>query len=766
MGQDIYHLASPFKLQSGQTLFFPGDYFLDPACIEEAAWPEGLVAGSIDGLGAIALEGEIEHPVDVLSFVCNDQTYHIPVFKNRRFKHTIRVQAQLLKAKEVFVFGSFNAWDRGATPMELLNGFWEATLEVNPVNYEYLLLVDGKEMRDPENPQVVDNGSGGFNSYLKLKMPNRLKPLKAVSHTNKKIELEALPDEQKVMVFWQNRLVESVEKTSQGIIITIPKEAITMERSFIRIYTFDDVQRGRELLIPLHQGLVLRNSDLLGPQDWEAGVMYSVMTDRFFNGNPDNDAPLMDSTVHEKANFYGGDVAGIQQKIDEDFFDNLGINIIWLSPVTENPQGAWGLWDKGGVTTRFSGYHGYWPVSNIRPDKRFGNEQELRQMLNAAHSKQINVILDYVANHVHQEHPVYQQHPDWATDLYLPDGTLNTERWDDHRLTTWFDTFMPTLDLRRREVVNPMTDSALIWLSDYEFDGFRHDATKHIDELFWRTLTGKIKKTLVAQNSRRIYQIGETYGSPELIDGYISSGMLDAQFDFNLYDALVATLLNDTLGFNRVAEVLENSLEVYGAHHLMGNISGNHDRPRFISLAGGQVKPDEDAKLAGWTREIRKPDSDKAYRKLALLHAINFSIPGIPTIYYGDEYGVPGANDPDNRRWMQFDGYDVNEQNLLTMVKTLVRLRRQEPAWIYGTTEVVLEQDGQKITIKRRYFDEEIYTVLYLNPKAKKEKLTLTTTQLLGYWFSDGKRISKNKKTQIHFKSSPGDILIYKIKPN
>jgi len=73
----------------------------------------------------------------------------------------------------------------------------------------------------------------------------------------------------------------------------------------------------------------------------------------------------------------------------------------------------------------------------------------------------MNVLLDYVAHHVHKEHPIYKLHPDWVTPLYLPDGTLNTERWDDHRLTTWFDTFMPTLDLGRPEIANYMVDSAL-----------------------------------------------------------------------------------------------------------------------------------------------------------------------------------------------------------------------------------------------------------------------------------------------------------------
>jgi cyclomaltodextrinase len=765
LAQNIYHLATPLKLQPDLTLFEPGDYFVDPACIEEISWPEGLQAGNVDGSGALALEGNILKPVDVMTFVCDGQTYHIPVFQNRRFKHLIRVPASQVNAREVFVFGSFNAWERMATPMFLQDGFWEATVEVDPVDYEYLLLVDGQEMPDPSNPKRVDNGSGGSNSLLALKQRHTLKAPQTKRHTDRKITLEALPNQQWILVFWQNTLVADIDRNNKEISISIPSAARNIERSFLRIFTGDEQTRGRDLLIPLHQGRVLDQSGLLTREDWEAGVMYSLMTDRFFNGNPDNDAPLQDTMVHEKANFFGGDLAGISQKIDEDYFTNLGINIIWLSPVTENPEGAWGLWDKGGVTTKFSGYHGYWPVSNIRPDKRFGTSDELRTLLAKAHSRDINVILDYVANHVHQEHPVYKNHPDWATELYLPDGTLNTERWDDHRLTTWFDTFMPTLDLTRKEVVNPMTDSALVWIQAYGFDGFRHDATKHVDELYWRTLTRKLRQVLAEQGNRRIYQIGETYGSPDLIGSYVSSGMLDAQFDFNLYDALVAALLQDSLGFGRLADVLENSLETYGAHHLMGNISGNHDRPRFISLAGGQVKPNEDTKLAGWTRTIESPEKREAYNKLKMLHAFNFTIPGVPTIYYGDEYGDPGANDPDNRRWMRFDLTDSREADVLNFVKTLINLRTTEPAWIYGTTEWLLEQNGQKLTITRRYFEESIVAIFYLpTRKPKNEVLQFTGNQLLAYSLLEGKRLSKNNKTKVSFRPNPGDVIIYKIK--
>ncbi|MFM7486053.1 MAG: alpha-amylase family glycosyl hydrolase, partial [Cytophagales bacterium] len=354
-----------------------------------------------------------------------------------------------------------------------------------------------------------------------------------------------------------------------------------------------------------------------------------------------------------------------------------GINTLWLSPISHNPKGAFGKYPDPATT--FSGYHGYWPVSLQTIDPRFGTQAEFQELLLEAHNKNINVILDYVAHHVHQEHPLVKLKPEWFTPLYLPDGKLNTERWDDQRLTTWFDTFMPTLDLRKPEVVNPMTDTALYWLKNFELDGFRHDASKHIDLLFWRTLTKKIK----SQVNRPIYQIGETYGSRELVGSYVSTGMLDGQFDFNVYDDAVNTFARDEVSFQRLVSSVRESISWFGDHHLMGNITGNQDRARFISYADGSIRFDEDAKRAGWKRKIEINDT-VGYHKLQSLTALMMTIPGVPVIYYGDEIGDPGGNDPDNRRMMRFEKLNPREVATKQITGKLVQLQRNSLPLIYG----------------------------------------------------------------------------------
>ena len=165
---------------------------------------------------------------------------------------------------------------------------------------------------------------------------------------------------------------------------------------------------------------------------------------------------------------------------------------------------------------------------------------------------------------------------------------------------------IPLLDLTIPEAAEAMTDSALHMLIEYNLDGFRHDATKHIPTSYWQTLTQKIKNSLPKKS---IYQIGETFGSRELIGSYISNDKLDGQFDFNLYFDSRLVFADDSTGFPKLYNSLMESFEYYSNHSLMGNISGNHDIPRFISYAGKALSFLEDEKEAGWVRNVEIADT-------------------------------------------------------------------------------------------------------------------------------------------------------------
>ena len=710
----VVGLCSPIALQHNETTVHLTDYFLQPHKIDSIHVPAGLTwQYNPEDSTQITLTGNTQRAYTILTAFSADAHFDILVKQSTRKPYHFAFIPGADSYNNVAIRGSFNAWNKNANTLTLEDGVYKTELLLQPGNYEYLLVLDDVDALDPNNPEKVSNGQGGYNSVLRFEdlspEPDHVRTI-SVSDTGFALYLPNFGLNKDLYVFWQNEIIYPVAQNSDTIFYAIPVEAANLDRSFIRAYTGNASKTGNDLLIPLNGRTAITDASLLTRNDWEAASLYFLMIDRFKNGNTANDYTVKDSLIHPKANYFGGDIAGVTQAIQSGYFDSLGVNTVWISPVNQNPWDAWGLWDKGGLTTKFSGYHGYWPISNVLPDQRFATKTELTQFLDEAHARNKNVLLDYVANHVHASHPIYQGHKDWATDLYLPDGTLNTERWDDQRLTTWFDTFMPTLDLRRPEIVAPMTDSAMVWVTNYDFDGFRHDATKHIDELYWRVLTQKVKENVVIPQKKRVYQIGETYGSAELIASYIGSGMLDAQFDFNVYDALVGTLVDENASFNRVADVLNNSLRWYGHHHLMGNISGNQDRGRFISYASGDVSLSEDGKLAGWTREIGKPKAE-AYHRLALLHAFNFAIPGIPVIYYGDEYGMPGANDPDNRRMMQFDDLDADEKALKETVENLIALRNANMALLYGSTEISVINDDVMI-IHRQYFDAHVWFFL------------------------------------------------------
>lgn len=519
------------------------------------------------------------------------------------------------------------------------------------------------------------------------------------------------------VVLVQNRLLKDAVKDNEDGTYTINlKQAKKVKglngRTYLRVYAADSVALYNDILVPLQDGKPVTEASQLTRHDVNNQILYSLMIDRFENGNPTNDEKLNQPDVLDRVDYQGGDLAGITKKINEGWFDQLGVNTLWISPITQNPHSAWGQYTN--PDTKFSGYHGYWPIFNTKIDNRFGTDAELKEMLASAHAHNINVVLDYVANHMHIQSPTLQEHPDWVTDSLLPDGRRNFELWDEARLTTWFDKHIPSLDLERPEVCDAMTDTALYWVSNYDFDGYRHDACKHIPLDYWRMFTHKMKSRFP---ERPLWMIGETYGDPELIGSYVKTGMLNAQFDFNIYHTAVDVLGKEGVSMRRMARVVEQSLAAYGDHHTMGNISGNHDKCRFISLAGGAVSWDENDKDAGWHRSIgvtADGDKDKeeiAYRKALLLEVINFGIPGVPCVYQGDEYGQPGANDPDNRRMMRFEGLNEREQAFRKDMEVLIAMRRTKMPLIYGDYNLLLVDDVHYV-FSRTYMGETITFVI------------------------------------------------------
>jgi glycosidase len=720
---DLFGLASPVSLNHGETSINLEDYFTDAGQVDSVSLSYPLkVKLSHDHMSVVIHAPDSGcPPLLTMTARVHGVSYDILLRKSVKEDVVIAFDPGDRVYKEVAVAGQMNGWTPSVSPLKLKDGKWSASLLLNPGKYQYRLVTDGTWIPDPDNPDSVDNNMGSYNSVLTVgetvadSLPmlftDRVKGGTILAGFTGRVD--------EFIVFWQNHRLDGRNYTVGGssLRIHVPREARQAGRSYLRIWAYNRYGVSNDLLIPLEKGKALHSAAQLNRGDWEAAIIYFLMVDRFNNGSTGNDLKVDDPGILPRVNYFGGDLCGVTQKLKEGFFDELGINCIWLSPVVRNPLGAYGHWPN--PETKFSGYHGYWPVSSSRVDFRYGTGEELSELIETAHGRGMNVILDYVAHHVHREHPAYAAHPDWFTSLYLPDGTKNTEKWDEYRLTTWFDDFLPTLDLQQPGVTAVMSDSALYWLTQYPLDGFRHDATKHIPEIFWRELTRKIKKEVAIPDRHRIYQIGETYGSRELIGSYIGSGMLDAQFDFNVYDDALAVFCRQKEPFTRLYGSLSESFSYYGCHNLMGYMTGNQDKPRFISLAGGALSFDENSKQAGWDREIGAGDPS-AYDRLSQMMAFIMTISGIPTIYYGDEFGMPGANDPDNRRMMKFAGLDEREENLRSTTRKLTRLRRDNLALTFGDFQL-LWVDSTAFAYARCYFDRLV--VVAFNKDAKPREI-------------------------------------------
>lgn len=728
----IVGLATPIVLQpNALTEVSLDEYFIDSTAVmlikADDAFKAKLspdktkvILGAKDSYAKLPL-------LSVLHITTKDKKeYGILVKKSLKIPYTFSFDAKGKAYTTVQVAGQINDWNPKGTNMVQKEGIWQVTVPLEPGNYQYQLVADGKWMLDPAKTDSVDNNIGGFNSLARVGGANRSKLpqiyLKAPLNSNKTIGIEVQNGVDRLIAIWENQDLQNSNVKMRDIssILTLPVEAFAMPRSTLRVYAYNKEGMGNDLYIPLAYGVPISKPQQLTRQDHHTQIMYFMMVDRFLDGNKSNTQQVKDERVLPQANYYGGDLAGVTQKIDDDYFNKLGVNTLWVSPLVQNPEGAYQEYPE--PKRYYSGYHGYWPVVLTKVDHRFGTDTELKTLVQKAHGKDMNVLLDFVSNHVHEESMIWKQHPDWFSPLLLPDGRKNIRLWDEERLTTWFDTFLPSIDHNQPKVSNMLIDTTLYWLNTYDLDGFRHDAVKHIHNIFWQMLTKRLKTEVIIPQNKSVYQIGETFGSRELIGSYVSSGQLDAQFDFNLYFDARSVFAIDAEPFSKLDNSIAETFNYYGCHSLMGNITGNHDMARFISLASGDLKFSEDPKVAGWSRDI-EVTNPIGYKKLGLLHCFITTIPGIPVIYYGDEIGIPGADDPDNRRMMRFDNLKPEEVLLKQNLSKLTHLRRNNMALLYGDFVPLLVAD-KTYCYARNYLDKT--TVVAYNKSGETQKISVT----------------------------------------
>ena len=674
--------------------------------------------------------------LDLLEFTFENQKYDIPFKLEPRKKYLFTYKPKG-KHKQVNLFGQFNSWDRNSLPMsdEDGNGIYKISVPLDPGRYEYKFYVDGAELIDPRNPVKVPNGLGDYNSVIIIE-PSKEDDLylhclnylaedqvKKFNYFFEGSEPSKI-NETNIVALLDNQLVNInlIKVDGNNISLLFPDDLIEGER-LLRVAVriggkFTNIQSTRII-----DGNPVDNNS---PKSWQDAVIYSLMVDRFNDGDSTNDKPIVHDSLFKQANYNGGDLQGIINKINDGYFDSLGVNTFWISPIVDNTNKAYREYPS--PHRYYTGYHGYWPVSLDGVEEHFGDMNLAKKLINKAHNHGIKILLDYVAHHVHEENPLWKNHRDWFGKLDLPDGRKNLRLWDEYRLTTWFEPYIPSFDyVHSKEALETMTDNAVWWLEETRADGFRHDAVKHVPNEFWRLLTKKIKERIEIPEETKVYQIGETFGGFDLISSYVNNGQLDAQFNFNLYDIAIPVFLHKDNSFKLLDLQMQKTFQVYGVNHLMGNLADSHDKIRYMAMADSDLEiNDGRASDFAWNNPP-KVDHPSSYEKLKLYLAYILTIPGVPVIYYGDEIGMTGASDPDNRRMMRFDTQlNQNEKQTFQDVSRLIHVRDNHPALRHGDF-YTLEADNNIYAYIRSDMNERILIILNKDEKQHEVILNLPT---------------------------------------
>jgi len=627
--------------------------------------------------------------------------------------------------QNVLVSGTFNDWADAAPQAAAMSdddgdGTWSVVMEPGPGSWEYKFVVDGKWLLDPNNPDKVFVEK--FNTHNSLLVIDPCpEGMQVISHkttgSDFTAELSWLPvglkqAAVKTTLDWQAAPAGAVSVAADGKTVTVNLKGLSKGIHDLRVEV-----DGEFTLLKI---LVDTSAD------WRDAVLYFVMTDRFANGDKANDKPV--PGVDARTNYQGGDFAGVTAKIEAGYFDNLGVNALWLSWPVDNPDGAekGGFPDQGGCnlqpkTTKYSemkytGNHGYWPAKLYETDEHFGTMDELKSLVVAAHKRGIRVLLDFTANHVHTASPFYNNNKDKGW-FHLPAEICQDVGWDNKPVTCWFTSYLADLNYSNKDAIAAMLDYAMFWAKQTGSDGFRLDAVKHVEMDF---VTALRKRAALDMELTDIpfYIVGETFtGDAGTIAKFVGPDKIHGQFDFPANLQILKGFAKNEIGLDAMDKGVRGAKGVYGGDALMSNFVGNHDIARFISHAGGNLACGlwdvVSNQAAGWKNPPKPPASMAAYDRLKLAFTYIMAVPGVPLIYYGDEFGLPGAGDPDNRRMMRFDGdLNGNEKAMLAWMKKLGAARAAHPALRKGDWSQPLWSAGDVLAWARTTADDKVVVVL------------------------------------------------------
>ena len=449
-------------------------------------------------------------------------------------------------------------------------------------------------------------------------------------------------------------------------------------------------------------------------------VIYLIMPDRFADGDPSNDQPAGSTGVYDRSKpmaYHGGDLRGIREHLG--YLHDLGVTTLWLTPVWKNTD---------------SDYHGYHVVDFYAIDEHMGSLAEYQDLVSDAHKLGMKVLMDFVANHTGPHHP-------WANDPPTPtwfhgspahhlDPAYSFAGFVDphaspreYRATLegWFAGKLPDLNPDDRQLGLYLAENALWWAETAHLDGFRLDTYPYSSRQFWSGWSERLQAVYPNLNS-----IGEVADPDSMITAFFQGGRkrfdgidtgLATVFDFPLRDGLRDVIIKGQ-PMDRIVGVLEHD-SLYTHPEMLVTFIGNHDNKRFMGEEGSTI-----AKL-------------KAATGLLL------TMRGIPQIYSGDEIGMAGGDDPDNRRdfpggfpadpanAFTAAGRTPEQQDVFTYVQSLLALRKAHPALRIGK-QWHIGWDESYYAFLRELPEEKLF-VIYNNAANSRElKIPIGDTPMQG----------------------------------
>ena len=558
-------------------------------------------------------------------------------------------------ASTVELIGEWD-WDSPTTMTET-DGIWSATVDLADGLYCYKFIVDGNYTFDQSNT-YRGYCDGIENSVVRVGVTPGL------SHQilEDKLIVSSVENPNPDYAFIQNGATWELDLSQ----LTDGKHSIGLAAD------------GKESLAVFWTG---PDADFV----WDDALIYMVMTDRFVNGNTSNDGPS--SGAEPEADWMGGDLEGVTQMIESGYFTDLGVNALWISPFNTNPAGSYMAADG---QHQVSGYHGYWPVEPRQVDPRFGGEEALTEMVDAAHNAGLRVMADFVVNHVHEDHVYAQEHPEWFNQGCIC-GTEMCD-WTERRLDCLFMDYMPDLDWKNRYASEQIIEDALWWAETFDLDGLRVDAVKHVDDHAITNLATRINERFEATGTD-FYLKGETAmgwsghslednaEQYQTINRYIGNDALDGQADFVLYHAVVDNVFTTgNMNYQHLDYWTNRSQDQYVDGAVMVPYLGSHDSSRYLSRI-----QNDGTQWNQWEEQARPTTpSDSSYQSAKQGIAWLLTTPGAPMLYMGDEFGQHGGADPDNRRMLDFN-LNNGQQDLMNFTSEIANVRLENEALRRGT---------------------------------------------------------------------------------